>query len=80
MAGFVKVAKTDEISPGHGKLVEAGGKKIVQWVGCRDGSGGVSTTSQICGDRSVATTRPVGPTRRAAVKAGSPIPVATSTT
>ncbi len=28
MAGFVKVAKTDEISPGHGKLVEAGGKKI----------------------------------------------------
>ena len=28
MAGFVKVAKTDEISPGHGKLVEAGGKKV----------------------------------------------------
>ncbi len=28
MAGFVKVAKTDEISPGHGKLVEAVGKKI----------------------------------------------------
>ncbi len=28
MAGFVKVAKTVEISPGHGKLVEAGGKKI----------------------------------------------------
>jgi nitrite reductase/ring-hydroxylating ferredoxin subunit len=28
MAGFVKVAKTDEIAPGQGKMVEVGGKKI----------------------------------------------------
>jgi nitrite reductase (NADH) small subunit len=28
MADFVKVAKTDEIPPGHGKMVEVGGKKI----------------------------------------------------
>jgi nitrite reductase/ring-hydroxylating ferredoxin subunit len=28
MAGFVKVAKTDEIVPGQGKMVEVKGKKI----------------------------------------------------
>ena len=28
MAGFVKVAKTDEIVPGQGKIIEVGGKKI----------------------------------------------------
>jgi len=28
MAGFVKVAKTDEVAPGQGKLVEVNGKKI----------------------------------------------------
>jgi nitrite reductase (NADH) small subunit len=28
MAGFVKVAKTSEIAPGQGKLVEVNGKKI----------------------------------------------------
>jgi len=28
MAGFVKVAKTDEIVPGQGKMIEVGGKKI----------------------------------------------------
>jgi nitrite reductase (NADH) small subunit len=28
MAGFVKVAKTDEIGPGQGKMIEVGGKKI----------------------------------------------------
>ena len=28
MAGFVKVAKTDEIAPGQGKMIEVGGKKI----------------------------------------------------
>ena len=28
MAGFVKVAKTNEIAPGQGKLVEVSGKKI----------------------------------------------------
>ena len=28
MAGFVKVAKTDEIAPGQSKMVEINGKKI----------------------------------------------------
>ena len=28
MAGFVKVAKTDEVAPGQGKMVEVNGKKI----------------------------------------------------
>ena len=28
MAGFVKVAKADEIAPGQGKMVEVNGKKI----------------------------------------------------
>lgn len=28
MAGFVKVAKGDEIAPGQGKMVEVGGKKV----------------------------------------------------
>jgi nitrite reductase/ring-hydroxylating ferredoxin subunit len=28
MAGFVKVAKTDAIVPGQGKMIEVGGKKI----------------------------------------------------
>jgi len=28
MAGFVKVAKTDEIVPGQGKMIEVGDKKI----------------------------------------------------
>ena len=28
MAGFVKVAKADEIAPGQGKMVEVSGKKI----------------------------------------------------
>ncbi len=28
MAGFVKVARTDEIAPGQGKMVEVSGKKI----------------------------------------------------
>ena len=28
MAGFVKAAKSDEIAPGHGKMVELNGKKI----------------------------------------------------
>jgi nitrite reductase/ring-hydroxylating ferredoxin subunit len=28
MAGFVKVAKTEELAPGQGMMVEAGGKKI----------------------------------------------------
>jgi nitrite reductase (NADH) small subunit len=28
MAGFVKVARTDEIAPGQGKMVEVNGKKI----------------------------------------------------
>lgn len=28
MAGFVKVAKTDEIAAGQGKMVEVSGKKI----------------------------------------------------
>lgn len=28
MAGFVKVAKTDQIVPGQGKMIEVGGKKI----------------------------------------------------
>jgi len=28
MADFVKVAKTNEIEPGHGRLVETGGKQI----------------------------------------------------
>jgi len=28
MAGFVKVAKTDEVAPGQGKMIEVGGKKI----------------------------------------------------
>ena len=28
MAGFVKVAKTDEVAPGQGKMVEVSGKKI----------------------------------------------------
>ena len=28
MAGFVKVAKTDQIAPGRGKMVEVSGKKI----------------------------------------------------
>jgi nitrite reductase/ring-hydroxylating ferredoxin subunit len=28
MAGLVKVAKTDEIVPGQGKMIEVGGKKI----------------------------------------------------
>ena len=28
MAGFVKVAKTDEIAPGQGKMIEVSGKKI----------------------------------------------------
>ncbi len=28
MAGFVKVAKTEEIVPGQGKMIEVGGKKI----------------------------------------------------
>ena len=28
MAAFVKVAKTDEIVPGQGKMIEVGGKKI----------------------------------------------------
>ena len=28
MADFVKVAKTDEIVPGQGKMIEVGGKKI----------------------------------------------------
>ena len=28
MAGFVKVAKTDEIVPGQGKMIEVGNKKI----------------------------------------------------
>ena len=28
MSGFVKVARTDEIAPGQGKMVEVSGKKI----------------------------------------------------
>ena len=28
MAGFVKVAKTDEIVPGQGEIIEVGDKKI----------------------------------------------------
>ena len=28
MAGFVKVAKTEDLAPGQGKMVEAGGKTI----------------------------------------------------
>jgi nitrite reductase/ring-hydroxylating ferredoxin subunit len=28
MPEFVKVARTDEVAPGHAKLVEAGGKEI----------------------------------------------------
>ena len=28
MAGFVKVAKTEDLAPGQGKMVEAGGKKL----------------------------------------------------
>lgn len=28
MATFVKVAKTDDVAPGHGRLVEAGGKTL----------------------------------------------------
>jgi len=28
MVGFVKVARTDEIAPGQGKMVEVSGKKI----------------------------------------------------
>jgi nitrite reductase/ring-hydroxylating ferredoxin subunit len=28
MAGFVKVAKTNELSPGQGRMIEANGKKI----------------------------------------------------
>jgi nitrite reductase/ring-hydroxylating ferredoxin subunit len=28
MAGFVKVAQSDEIAPGQGKMIEVGGKKI----------------------------------------------------
>ena len=28
MPGFVKVAKTDEITPGRGKMVQVNGKKI----------------------------------------------------
>ena len=28
MAGFVKVAKTNEVAPGQGKMVEVSGKKI----------------------------------------------------
>ena len=28
MAGFVKVAKTDEVAPGQGKMVEVSSKKI----------------------------------------------------
>ena len=28
MAGFVKLAKTDEVAPGQGKMVEVEGKKI----------------------------------------------------
>ena len=28
MAGFVKAAKTDEVAPGQGKMVEVSGKKI----------------------------------------------------
>jgi len=28
MAEFVKVAKTEDLAPGQGKMVEAGGKKI----------------------------------------------------
>ena len=28
MAGFVKIAKSDDIQPGQGKMVEVGGKKI----------------------------------------------------
>lgn len=28
MAGFVKVAKTDEVAPGQGKMVQVSGKKI----------------------------------------------------
>ncbi|MFN0167046.1 MAG: Rieske (2Fe-2S) protein [Bryobacteraceae bacterium] len=28
MEGFVKIAKSDEIQPGHGKMVEVDGKKI----------------------------------------------------
>jgi len=28
MEGFVKVAKTDEVAPGQGKMVEVSGKKI----------------------------------------------------
>ena len=28
MAGFMKVAKTEDLAPGQGKVVETGGKKI----------------------------------------------------
>ncbi len=28
MAGFVKVAKTEDLAPGQGMMIEAGGKKI----------------------------------------------------
>ena len=28
MAGFVKVAQSDELAPGQGKMIEVGGKKI----------------------------------------------------
>ena len=28
MAGFMKVANTEDLAPGQGKMVEAGGKKI----------------------------------------------------
>ena len=30
MADFVKVAKTDEIVPGQGKMIEVGGKSDIQ--------------------------------------------------
>lgn len=32
MAGFVKVAKSDDIQPGQGKMVEVDGKKIALFI------------------------------------------------
>ena len=37
MAGFVKIAKSDEIQPGQGKMVEVDGKKIALFIGWRAG-------------------------------------------
>jgi len=49
MAGFVKVARTDEIAPGQGKMVEVSGKKIALFN--VEGSMPSTTPAPIEGDR-----------------------------